>query len=78
MKSYEKREATNEARLELLELTKQISSLNYKLYEVYTANRALAIKILGYSSENIALGGKGVSREVEKIIDYYLRLGGRK
>ncbi len=78
MKSCEKREATNEAQLELLELTKQISSLNYKLYEVYTANRALAIKILGYSSENIALGGNGMSKEVEKIIDYYLGLGERK
>jgi hypothetical protein len=56
----------------LLELSKKEASLNFKMYELYEENRTLAIRLSGYAAENRSLGGKGVSEEVQKIIDRYL------
>ncbi|WP_297124159.1 hypothetical protein [Thermococcus sp.] len=68
-------EIIDDVQREILHLNSIRASLNYKLYEVYTTNRLLAIKILGYASENKMLGGNGLSKEVEEIVEYYLKAG---
>ncbi|ASJ09209.1 hypothetical protein A3L11_08195 [Thermococcus siculi] len=59
-------------RRKLLELSTRQASLNFKIYELFTCNRTLAMRLSGYAAENRSLGGKGVSEEVQKIIDRYL------
>ncbi len=64
---------TDILRMKLMELSKREASLNFKSYELFTYNRILAIKLSGYAAENRALGGKGVSEDVQRVIDKYLR-----
>jgi len=66
-------------RMKLMELSKREASLNFKSYELFNYNRILAIKLSGYAAENRALGGKGVSEGVQRIIDRYLgKASGKK
>jgi len=44
-------------RKRLLELSKQETSLNFKMYGLFEENRVLAIKLAGYIAENRLLGG---------------------
>ena len=59
-------------RRKLLELSTKQASLNFRIYELFTYNRTLAMRLSGYAAENRSLGGDGVSEEVQKIIDKYL------
>ncbi len=68
----EEREEIDVLRMKLMELSRREASLNFKSYELFTYNRILAIKLSGYAAENRALGGKGISMAVQRIVDKYL------
>ena len=67
-----------ELKREVAMLSAKEASMNYKLFDVYTANRILAMRLMGYASENRFLGGSFITLEIEEIVDKYLGTGGRK
>lgn len=67
-----------ELKREVAMLSAKEASMNYKLFDIYTSNRILAMRLMGYASENRFLGGSTITREVEEIVDKYLRTGGGK
>ncbi len=67
-----------ELRREIMELSSKQAALNYKLYDAYITNRTLAIRIYGYLSENLLMGGNRLPEDAKEIVDKYLMAGRKK
>ncbi|WP_461866783.1 hypothetical protein [Thermococcus sp.] len=63
---------------EIMELSSKQAAFNYKLYDTYITNRTLAIRIYGYLSENLLMGGDELPEDAKEIVDKYLMTGRKK
>ncbi|USS40714.1 hypothetical protein NF865_00280 [Thermococcus aggregans] len=61
-----------------LKLRALYASLIYKIHEAWNINRAISMQIMGYNADRKLKGGKTIEKEIKRLVNKYLGIGGRK